>query len=487
MTEKEINKIMRVGVLLSSERDLNRLLDQVLICAMEVSHCDAGTLYLLQDNMLHFKIMRNHTLKSYSGGDGSTPDLPPVPLRRENVCALAFLEDRTIRIEDVYTSKEADFSGPVRYDAITGYHTQSMLVVPMRNREGEKIGIVQLLNCLDENGNVTEFPEEMVLMVEWVASQSAISIQNVRYVQAIKGLFQSFVRVMSSAVDERTPYNGSHTRHMAAYGDKFIDYLNHAAARAGKTEPFSPARREELLMSVWLHDIGKLITPLEVMNKEARLLPEQHTAFLHRMEVIRLRGEIDRLTGRITQEEQEALAQKTYDAEKLIEKINGAGFLPDDMLAAVDELAARTYLDAEGNRRPWITREEHTMLSIRKGTLSDEERRIMEDHVVVTDKLLSQIRFSNDLSHVREWAGSHHELLNGTGYPRHLKGEQVPMEVRIITILDIFDALTADDRPYKPGMPVEKALSILDSMANKEGKLDPELTRLFIESRCWES
>ena len=127
------------------------------------------------------------------------------------------------------------------------------------------------------------------------------------------------------------------------------------------------------------------------------------------------------------------------------------------------------------------------MLSIRKGTLSDAEREIMEEHVLVTDKLLSQIRFSSELSHVREWASAHHELLNGSGYPRHRKGDEIPCEVRIITILDIFDALVADDRPYKPGMPVERALSILDIMANKEGKLDPELTRLFIESKCWES
>lgn len=126
------------------------------------------------------------------------------------------------------------------------------------------------------------------------------------------------------------------------------------------------------------------------------------------------------------------------------------------------------------------------MLMIRKGTLSEKERAVMESHVVITDKLLSEIRFSKELSHVREWAASHHELLNGSGYPEHLMAEQIPMEVRIITILDIFDALVADDRPYKPGMPVEKALGILDIMANKEGKLDPELTRLFRKSRCWE-
>ena len=153
-------------------------------------------------------------------------------------------------------------------------------------------------------------------------------------------------------------------------------------------------------------------------------------------------------------------------------------------LAWLEELRGRTYND-QGQERPWITGEEYAMLSIRKGTLSPEERKIMEDHVVVTDTLLSQIHFSKELSHVREWAASHHELLNGSGYPRHLSGEQVPYEVRIITILDIFDALVADDRPYKPGMPIEKALDILTIMATKEGKLDPRLTELFIESKCW--
>lgn len=485
MTEHEINEIMRAGILLSSERNLNRLLDEVLTCAMEAAHCDAGTLYLLEDNALHFKIMRNNTLKTYSGGDDNDIDLPPVALQKGNVCALSLLEDRTIRIADVRTSTEADFSGPVRYDSITGYHTRSMLVVPMRNRDGDKLGVVQLLNCLDENGNVTEFPEEMALMVEWVASQSAISIQNARYVLDIKELFQSVVRMMSSAVDERTPYNGNHTRHMAAYGERFLNFLNRRADEAGVPRPFSPAHREELLMSIWFHDIGKLITPLGVMNKDTRLLPEQRSAFAHRMEIIRLRGEIDCLSGRITPEEKQSLIQKTRDAEAIVEKCNPAGFLSDEDLAAIDRLADMTYEDGDGRRTPWLTADEHTMLSIRKGTLSEKEREIMEDHVVVTDKLLTQIHFSKDFSHVRDWAGSHHEYINGTGYPRHLSGDQIPPEVRIITILDIFDALTADDRPYKPGIPVENALSILDSMANNEGKLDPELTRLFIESQCW--
>lgn len=259
----EIKKLLEIGVMLSAERDLNRLLEYILKSVMELANCDAGTLYLLDGDKLRFRIMCNHTLKTYSGGDGQEPDLPPVPLTRESVCALAVLEDRTIRIEDVRQCKEYDLTGPIRYDAMTGYRTRSMLVVPMRNREGETLGVLQLINAMDQSGSVQAFPEDMTLVLESVASQAAITIQNVRYIREIKELFHSFVRVMSSAVDERTPYNGSHTRHMVQYGERFLDFLN---ARSDAPS-FSTAQREELLMGVWLHDIGKLVTPLEVMNK----------------------------------------------------------------------------------------------------------------------------------------------------------------------------------------------------------------------------
>lgn len=486
MRQEDMNRILEVGVLLSSERDLNRLLEEILRCVMELSHCDAGTLYLLDGDKLQFKIMRNDTLGTYSGGGGEDPGLPPVPLKKENVCALALLEDRTICIENVRECEEYDFSGPIRYDAITGYVTRSMLVVPMHNREGEKIGVLQLINALDEENQVCAFEPDMALVVESVASQAAITIQNVRYIKEIKGLFQSFVKVMSSAVDERTPYNGSHTRHMAEYGSRFLDYLNQRAGEEGREEMFSPARKEEILMSVWLHDIGKLVTPLEVMNKMSRLLPEQKESFSHRMEVLRLRIRIACLEKKISEEEQEERLRQVGEAEELVNQVNTAGFVTDEALEKLTALGERTYPGEDGQNHPWLLPQELEMLSIRRGTLSEKERKIMEEHVVVTDKLLSQIHFSTELSHVREWAAAHHELLNGSGYPCGKKGEEIPCEVRIITILDIFDALVADDRPYKPGMPAERALSILKEMAEKEGKLDAELTGLFAESRCWE-
>ena len=206
MRQDDMRKVLEIGVMLSEEQDPNRLLEKILECVMELARCDAGTLYLLDKDSLRFKIMRNHALHTYEGGNGVDPGLPPVPLSRENVCAFSLLENRTVRIEDVRRCGAYDFSGPIRYDAITGYHTQSMLVVPMRNREGDSIGVLQLINAMDEGGAVRAFPEDMTLVLESIASQAAITIQNVRYLREIKELFRSFVRVMSSAVDERTPY-----------------------------------------------------------------------------------------------------------------------------------------------------------------------------------------------------------------------------------------------------------------------------------------
>ena len=484
MTQEEVRKILNVGVLLSSERNLDRLLEKILSSVMDIAHCDAGTLYLLNQDKLYFTIMHNKTMGVCRGGDGRRPDIPPVALSRENVCALSLMEGRTINIPDVRKCHEYDLTGPVRYDAMTGYHTQSMLAVPMQNRKGEKIGVLQLINAEDAGGQVCPFPEEMELVLESVASQAAITIQNVRYLAEIQELFHSFVRVFVSAVDERSPYNASHTRHMAAYGERFLDYLNAQVEKNGRQAPFDAGRREELLMSIWLHDVGKLVIPLEIMDKQARLSHGQHQAFLHRMETLRLLGEIDALSGR--RENLEGLWEDINKAGGLVESANTAGFVTDEMLESLKQLAERTYRDRDGKEKPWLTKEEFEMLSIRKGTLSDKERDVMQSHVVMTDRLLSQIQFSAELSHVREWAASHHEYLSGDGYPRHLSGDEIPPEVRILTILDIFDALTADDRPYKPGMPPERALSVLKDMAEKENRLDRELVEQFAKSRCWE-
>lgn len=486
MTQEEMRKVLEIGISLSAESDFNRLWEEILHRAMELTNCDAATLYLLEGEFLFFKILRNNTLNAYAGGDGKDPDLPPVKLTRDSVCALAVLEGKTICIEDVRHCKEYDLSGPIRYDAMTGYHTRSMLVVPMGNRDGEKLGVLQLINAQNEKGEVCGFSSGIIMAVESVASQAAVTIQNMCYTEELRELFWSVVKVMSCAVDERTPYNGSHTRHMAEYGERFVDFLNRKWQEEGRGQRFSTMHKGELMASIWFHDLGKLVTPLEVMNKMTRLLPEQYTEIRHRMEIIRMTAVIEELKGNITREQRDSQIHQTKEAMEVIDAANSVGFLTDTLLNQIEELKKKTYADEEGNQNFWLTEEEYKALSIRKGTLSEEERKIMEEHVVLTDRLLSRLHFTRNQSHVREWAAGHHELLDGSGYPRGLKGDEIAPEIRIITILDIFDALVADDRPYKPGMPIEKALSILKVMAEKEGRLDSELVRLFIESKCWE-
>ena len=487
MSQDILKKVLEVGISLSAEKDFNRLLEKILINVMEITNCDAGTLYLLYDNSLHFKIMRNDTMKTYQGGDGKDSGLPPVQLTRASVCALSIIEDKTIVIDNVRQCDEYDLTGPIKYDAITGYYTCSMLVVPMKNRSGEQIGVLQLINAKDAEEKIVGFAKDLVPIVESLASEAAIAIQNARYVDEIRGLFQSFVQVMSSAVDERTPYNLTHTTHMAEYGGRFVDYINKRCRECGQTEVFDTAHKEEILMSIWLHDIGKLVTPLGVMNKDSRLRPDQATAIGHRMEKVELWTEIRALKGEISEQEKAEKLAEVEKLRKLVASVDHAGFIRDELMEELEAAKQMTYTDLEGNEHPWFSEEEFTALTIRKGTLSAAERGIMEGHVSVTDKLLSKINFSADLSHVREWASAHHELMDGSGYPNHLSGDQIPYEVRMITILDIFDALVADDRPYKPGMPIEKAVGILTAMAEKEGKLDPRLTKLFIEGRCWEA
>jgi len=226
------------------------------------------------------------------------------------------------------------------------------------------------------------------------------------------------------------------------------------------------------------------VVPLEVMDKDSRLGPALERVE-NRFETMLLLDRIARLEGRLTEEECRAAAEEKHAALDLIRRVNRAGFLLDDTLAQIRELGRRTYVDAGGGEQPWLTPEELTQLSVRKGTLTAEERSIMESHVVMTSNILETVAFPKEYAAVPLWAGAHHELLNGKGYPRHLSGGEIPREVRLLTILDVFDALTAKDRPYKPGMPVEKALSILHSMA-EEGSVDKEVLELFEQSKAWE-
>ena len=480
MTNEQMKRLLDVCIALSAERDREALLFRILDTAMDLTNCDGGTLYLLEADGLHFCRMVTRSFGIRQGGVEAPITLPPVPLKQSHVCARAVLEGDLINVPDVKADTRFDFSGAAKYDAMTGYSTRSMLVFPLTNDRGRIIGVLQLINALTESGEISSFPEEWEPLVNALASQAAISLTNMQYADRVRSLLDSLVRALSTAIDERTPYNANHSRNMARYADSFLDWLE----RTGNDWKFDPDHRREFLMSVWLHDVGKLTVPLDVMDKQSRLGPGLKDV-QQRFATMNLLTRIDVLEGRISSEDAEALSAQHAEALALVEKVDRAGFLPDDTLAAIDALAGRTYRNENGEELPWITKEEHVCLSIRKGTLTAAERQIMEDHVVVTGRILDQVAFPEEYSNVPVWAAAHHELLNGKGYPQHLTAEDLPSEVRLLTILDVFDALTAKDRPYKPGMPVEKALSILHSMVS-EGSMDENILALFEQSRAWE-
>lgn len=470
-----------MSLALTSERDREALLSQILDSAMECAHCDAGTLYLLEDDGLHFCRMVTRSQNVRQGGHDAPITLPPVPLEPKYVCAWVALNEKPINVADVHTDTHFDFTGSLRYDAMTGYRTTSMLVVPMANDRDELIGVTQLINAQNEAGEIIPFDPSIELLVSAISSQAAISITNMRYAEQITQLLNSLVGTLSTAIDERSHYNANHTRNMVRVGERYLDWLD----KTGDPRRFDEDRRRAFLMSVWLHDVGKLTVPLEVMDKDSRLGPALETV-RERFRVIALLDRIRQLEGRIDADE---LARRTnWQADTLafIERVNKKGFLPEEDLAAVDELSRHTYVDENGEEKPILTPNEIRCLHIRKGTLTDEERSVMQSHVVVTGKILEKMNFPKMYAQVPKWAALHHELLNGKGYPNHLAGKDIPEEVRLLTILDVFDALTARDRPYKAPIPLEKALEILHTMADKEGSIDPELLRSFEASKAWE-
>ncbi len=478
--ERDMQRFLSVCLALTAERDREALLSTILDSAMDIARCDAGTLYLKEDDGLHFCRMVTRSQGVRQGGHDAPISLPSVPMEEKYVCSWVALHNEAINVADVHTDTHFDFTGSLRYDAMTGYHTQSMLVVPMSNDRGELIGVTQLINAQNERGETIPFDPSVELLISALSSLSAISITNMQYAEQITALLDSLVGALSTAIDERTPYNANHTRNMVRYGAKFLDWLE----KTGNPWAFDADKRRTFLLSVWLHDVGKLVVPLEVMDKESRL-GGKLDAVRERLRTIGLLDRIACLEGRIDERERARRDTERADALALIERVNKAGFLPDGDLAAVDALAEKTYLDENGVSQPWLTEEEHVCLSVRKGTLTARERGVMESHVVVTGRILGRVQFPKMYAETPRWAAMHHELLNGKGYPDHLVAADIPREVRLLTILDVFDALTARDRPYKPPMPAEKALGILHNMVD-EGGVDGEILALFEESKAWE-
>ena len=468
----DIEKILDIGIALSKEKDRNKLLDMILDNGMEIANCDGGTLYIQQGDSLCFRVMKTLSMSVDKGSNGEVIDLPPVPMKEENICAYTVIHKKILNIADVYTSKEFDFSGPFRYDSMTGYHTQSMLTIPLLNQEDEAVGVLQLINAMDEEGNIIAFDADMEHVLLALASQATIAVSNIRYLEEIKDQMWSFTEAMAEAIDTRTPYNANHVRNVAVYAGKIADYINALHNQGKENEYFDTNRREQLVLSALLHDLGKLVIPTKVMNKATKL-ENKLEDIEKRFERIGLKYKICFLEEKITQQEFDDKTAELKTIRQLVQDVNFSGFLPDEKYEELQEAFTFVYWDGE-EEIPYFTKEEQEALLIRKGTLTEAERVIMESHVEVTERILSKVHFHANFSEAARFAVEHHECLNGMGYPKKLTGEQLALESRILAVADICDALLATDRPYKKPLPREKAFTILYDMA-EFGRIDKKI------------
>ena len=472
-------RLIEIAIEISAEKDTDVLLENILKEAMQFTECDGGTLYICGEDSLEFHTAITKSKNFYMSKRAGNMTLPPVPYSNSHVCACCAMEKKKINIADVYESDEYDFHGAQKYDALNDYRTKSMLVLPMEDDKGKVIGVLQFINAMDEKGEIVPFPKECEQTIYALNSLAAVSLNNRKLSEQILALLHSFVEVMASAIDTRSPYNANHSRSMAKYAEKFITWLN-ASDSAWK---FEKKDIDPFIMSVWLHDVGKLVIPLEVMDKPTRL-GDLEPGLMHKISTGILMERIRGLEHPEEKADSDEKIKALEEAKELFLNVNSAGFLPDEKLDAIKEAGKLSVLLDTGEEIPLLDEDELTCLTVRKGTLTDEERGIIQSHVVNTDKMLSKMIFDGDYEKVPFWAASHHEFLNGTGYPKKLMAEELPKETRLLTILDVYDALTAEDRPYKPAMPTEKAFGILHSMA-QDGQIDGEILALFEESGAW--
>jgi HD-GYP domain-containing protein (c-di-GMP phosphodiesterase class II) len=491
---QRLETLNAIGAALSSEKDLASLLERILEAARGFARADGGTLYTVHDDQLHFEVLRNDTLGAVLGGRTGKPiTFAPIPMYDADgsgndsmVVAHAALSGQTVNIEDAYTEEGYDFSGTRAFDEKTGYRSKSFLTVPMKDHAGQVIGVLQLINAKDAAGNVEPFSPADQSLVESLASQAAIALNNRRLIEQLEMLFESLISLINTAIDEKSPYTGGHCERVPV----LTMLLAEAAARIedGPLRDFvmTEADRYELKIAGLLHDCGKITTPVHVVDKATKLetLFDRIHLLDTRFEVLLRDARIAHLEGKLDDAAYAAEVAAIEADRAFVHKTNTGGeFMDDAALAHVKQLATRTWVE-NGREQPFLSADEVENLSIRRGTLNAKEREIINHHIVMTIRMLEALPWPQHLTKVPEYAGGHHERMDGKGYPRGLKREDMSVPARVMGIADIFEALTARDRPYKPGKTLSESLTILGRM-KLDHHVDPDLFDVFLRERVY--
>ncbi len=506
----QLDRLNSIGVALSAERDNNRLLEIILLGAKELTNADGGTLYTVtEDAKLKFEIMRTMSLDIAMGGTtGKAIPFPPLPIYLEDgkpninmVAAYSVVNAKTVNVADAYLTEGFDFSGTRKFDEKTGYRSKSFLTVPMKNHENEIIGVLQLINAIDpQTGQIIAFSESHQRLVESLASQAAVALTNHNLIEGLKNLFESFIKLIADAIDEKSPYTGGHCQRVP----ELTMMLAEAAIKTneGPLKSFTMTEKEvyELKIAAWLHDCGKVTTPEYVMDKATKLetIFDRIHLIDHRFELLKTQRENaclrkalasarnDTHINPLQLDHEISVIKRTLEEDKnFIRKMNigGESMQPED-LQRIKHIANYEYLNDTGHTTKFLSEDEVYNLTIERGTLTPEERMVINNHIAVTISMLNALTYPKDLQRVPEYAGGHHERMDGKGYPKGLTREQMSIPARMMGIADIFEALTSKDRPYKKAKTLSETLNILGKM-RLDNHIDPDIFDLFIREKIY--
>ena len=513
--QNQISNMSAIGLALSKEKDMDKLLEMILLEAKRISNADGGTLYMMTDDQrLKFSIMITDSLNIHMGGT-SGKEIPFYPVKlymddgqpnKTMIAANAGLTGDTINIPDAYKAKGFDFAGTKAFDEKTGYRSKSFLTVPLKNHEDEIIGVLQLLNAQDiKTKKVIPFSGNVQKSVEALSSQAAVAITNKNLIKDLEVLFESFIKLIASAIDAKSPYTGGHCSRVPEITMMLAESVNEINDGPFAGIQFTDKEMYELKIAAWLHDCGKVATPEAVVDKGTKLetIYDRIHTVATRFEVLKRDEEIKYLKKQlkiqkddslIENQKKEALkkARTLYlkrikqqeDDKSFIEESNiGGEFMSQDRKDRVNKIASYRWKD-NGSPKPFFSEDEIYNLCISRGTLTPEERKIINDHIVVTIDMLEQLPYPKHLRNVPEFAGGHHEKLDGTGYPKGLNHSEMSVQAKIMAIADIFEALTARDRPYKKGKTLSQAMRILGFMKN-DAHIDTELFEVFVKEKIY--
>lgn len=503
---QRLHQLTEVSVALGDTHDTAALLDRILRVAKHMTDADGGTLYRPSEDRrsLCYHISINDTLGIYQGGVSGRPiDIAPVPLcdsygnkNLASVAAYAANFNQSVNIEDVYKADVFNFSGMRSFDAAFGYHSQSFLTVPMTDHEGELLGVLQLINAKDpETGAIRAFSQTDQRFIEALATQAAVALTNQLLIAQLENLLEALVNLINIGIDEKSPYTGRHCQFVPELTMMLAEAVHETSEGPMAAFRMSDADRKELWLAGLLHDCGKITTPVHIVDKSTKLetifdrihlVDTRFEVLLRDAEIRALRARCEAGADHAAIDERLALDVAGIQADREFLRranVGGEGMSPDDQ-ERVRRIAQYRWMAPGGQEQAFLSENEVHNLTVRFGTLTDDERKVINNHIDVTIRMLESLPWPKHLKNVPEYAGGHHERMDGKGYPRGLTREQMSVQARIMAIADIFEALTACDRPYKKGKKLSESLHILGRFA-LNGHIDPDLFDIFVRNRVY--